>query len=542
MFPFWPAVRKALLLLTLFSAAALALAEGAHAAPSQAANLLALQQREWPRLHFWRAEINGAETVAVAVPVLERRAADYWLRVEDLRSWRLTVPAVSALLYEGEAYVPLKAMPLLNTSVDTRRGVIHLHLLPTAFESRRLTGTSEEVPALSAPIPGALLNYDLFVRDDMESAPAMANALLSARAFHGTRRSDASWTLRDVGGRARTIRLDTAFSMDDHARALRWTAGDTIVRGGALAPRLRFAGIQLRRDFGIRPQQRNAPLPQINGMTELPSTLDLVIDQTRRLRREVPPGQFSIEEPPVLSGAGDATLVITDVLGRQRQLTQSFYVNETALKPGLSDFGLSAGVLREDYGLRSNRYAGILLNGFYRRGLSPVLTAEVIARLRDRRRVAGAALTATLADYAVLDAGLLYGGATHDDGLLGQVALRRNARQWAASLQFRAAEAGFADGLAPDARLRWESVASAGRALGSWRVTISHVERRNRNADDFRRSALTLTTRLGRSTGLTMSLFQQTVEADRDAGVRLLLTRSFGGRRTLSTGLEDGIR
>lgn len=532
----------------LLSLAALSIPREAGAAARQAPAsdrpvLLALEgQQQWPRLHFWRAEVNGAETTAIAVPILERREGRYWLRVRDLKTWELTVPEVTVHVHGSEAYVPLDALAVLKHRVDTREGVIHLHLASEAFRARHLSDSVEPVPALSTPVGGALLNYDLFLADASGNTPAMGNALLAGRAFHGTRRATANWTLRDWTAQPRLIRLDSALSVDDHARALRWTAGDAVVRGGSLAPSVRFAGFQLRRDFGIRPQQRNAPLPQLEGDTELPSTVDLLIDQSRRMRREVPPGSFTFDEPPVLTGAGQATLVITDALGRQRQITQDFYVNGAALKPGLSDFGLSGGVLRQDFGLTSNAYGGLVLNAFYRRGLTTSLTAEVIARLRDERRIGGAAMTATIADYAVLDAGVLHGGTAADDGWLGQLALRRTSRQWSAVLQLRAAEPGFGTGLERTPTLRWETVASAGRGFGRWRANISHLERRNRADSDFRRTSIDVTTQFQQGTSLTVRLFQQRLDDANDTGVRLLLTRAFGARRTASVGFEGGDR
>lgn len=529
------------LMLTLLPAVQNARADDIHQA-SKPILLAVNAQRAWPRLHFWRAEINGAKATEIAVPVLERQAGGYWIRVGDLKAWGLTVPAVQVFIHDGEAYLPLRALSVLQQRVDTREGVIYLHLASEAFEARRMAAADEAVPSLSAPIGGALLNYDLFIADEVGGVPAVGNALLAGRTFHGTRRATATWTVREWTDQPAAIRLDSALTYDDHPRALRWTAGDALVRGGSLAPSVRFAGFQLRRDFGIRPQQRNAPLPELEGATELPSTVDLIIDQSRRMRREVPPGSFTVEDPPVLTGAGQATLVITDVLGRQRQITQSFYVNNAALKPGLSDFGLSAGALRQDFGIVSNAYSGLLLNAFYRRGLTRTLTGEAIGRVRDDRRIAGAAFTATMAHYAVLDAGVLYGGTANANGWLGQLALRRSSRQWAAAVQVRAAEPGFGAGLERTPTLRWEAVASTGRAFGRWRANISHLQRSSRDDSDFQRSSLDLTTSMRGGSSVMLSLFQQRLDGVSDTGVRLLLTRAFGGRKTASVGLEGGAR
>ena len=57
---------------------------------------------------------------------------------------------------------------------------------------------------------------------------------------------------------------------------------------------------------------------------------------------------------PYINGAGEATVVTTDAQGRQVVTSLPFYVSNTLLARGLSDFDLSVGRLRDDYGLRNS--------------------------------------------------------------------------------------------------------------------------------------------------------------------------------------------
>ncbi|MGV8566355.1 hypothetical protein ACV34R_30820, partial [Pseudomonas aeruginosa] len=82
---------------------------------------------------------------------------------------------------------------------------------------------------------------------------------------------------------------------------------------------------------------------------------------------------------------GEATVVTTDAQGRQVVTSLPFYVSNTLLARGLSDFDLSVGRLRDDYGLRNFSYADNAASGIYRYGVSDRLTLSThaeAARLR----------------------------------------------------------------------------------------------------------------------------------------------------------------
>ena len=94
-----------------------------------------------------------------------------------------------------------------------------------------------------------------------------------------------------------------------------------------------------------------------------------------------------------MTGAGEAQLVITDLAGRQQTLSRPFFVSTQLLRPGLSDWAVSAGAEREDYGSASDSYGDPFFSGRYRRGLSPFTTAEVALDLTDDDAVAQAGVT-----------------------------------------------------------------------------------------------------------------------------------------------------
>lgn len=86
-------------------------------------------------------------------------------------------------------------------------------------------------------------------------------------------------------------------------------------------------------------------------------------------------GPFTLTNTPYLNGAGEATIITTDPQGRQIATSVPFYVSNTQLRQGISDFDLSVGVLRQTYGLGQDRYASDpAFSGFYRYGATQNLT------------------------------------------------------------------------------------------------------------------------------------------------------------------------
>ena len=87
-----------------------------------------------------------------------------------------------------------------------------------------------------------------------------------------------------------------------------------------------------------------------------PSTLDLFIDRVRALSTDVPQGPYAVMHPPVVQGAGIATVVVRDALGRKTVSTAPFYASPQLLADGLTDFSAEIGFARRNYAIVSNDY------------------------------------------------------------------------------------------------------------------------------------------------------------------------------------------
>ena len=153
------------------------------------------------------------------------------------------------------------------------------------------------------------------------------------------------------------------------------TIGDTTSRGGSLLPRYRFAGLSWRSDYSLTPDEITYPYPEFTGSAQLPSNVELLINSQRVFNQRVNSGDFVVSYPPAAGGLQTATLLTQDIQGRSVQRQFSFYVAPNNLRQGLTDFDLSLGVLREEFGRDSWQYNNdISLLSNFRYGLTDTLT------------------------------------------------------------------------------------------------------------------------------------------------------------------------
>jgi outer membrane usher protein len=152
---------------------------------------------------------------------------------------------------------------------------------------------------------------------------------------------------------------------------------------------VRFGGVQWATNFATQPGFVTFPLPSLAGEAVLPSTVDLYVNDALRLRREVPSGPFSIPDLPIVTGQGEARLVVRDLLGRERIITQPYYATPRLLQKGLHDYSYELGAARRNYGIASSDYGRGLVSGTHRIGFSDRFTGEAHGELLADQRTLG---------------------------------------------------------------------------------------------------------------------------------------------------------
>jgi outer membrane usher protein len=332
------------------------------------------------------ARING-EADGIPALLIRHRNGRIFVAPETFDQWRITVPAAQSIAFNGREYLPLDALDGIVYEVDDAAQELVIQSRPGVFRPTVLDDRGEAFALPDERTPGGFFNYDLQYLD--EHGQGSADGLFELGFFNRLGVGTGSFLGRDLGGSAALTRLETTWTYDWPARMQTARLGDSVNRAGAWGRPVRFGGLQWGTNFATQPQFVPFPLPVASGEAALPSTVEVFSDNAQRLSGEVPAGPFQIPNLPVVSGAGDVTLVVRDLLGREQVITQPYYVSPALLRSGLQDYSYELGFVREDFGLTSNHYGRLFAAGTHRRGFTDGLTGEARAEVVEDQQTVG---------------------------------------------------------------------------------------------------------------------------------------------------------
>ena len=503
-------------------AAATAAGEAARAQPEPA--ILSVRVNDQPE--------------APTLVVLREGAHALLVRVEDLPQLRLRTPRQGLVTVDGARYLRFAAGDGASIAFDDAAQSVSLLLPPDLFVPTTSTASSPDLPQVTPAGLGGFLNYDL--SGQQASAGTSLGAIAEAGVFgpFGVFTTSLIGRQADDGGEA--IRLDSTWTRDFPERLATLRAGDSISVAGAWGRSVRFGGIQFGTNFATQPTLVTMPLLYAHGEALVPSTVDVFVNGRRIASENVPPGPFTIDRVPAVTGAGQMQVVVTDALGRQQVLSQPFYTGPTLLRAGLSEYSLEVGAIREEYARLSNEYGDVVAAGTYRRGITDRLTAELHAEGRaDGIAAAGVDVAAQVGTLGIVSLTAAAGG----DGELGWLAgagFERNGRRLSVFGRARYASQTFAQlGTAAEAdRPRLLAFGGFGLDFGRWGSTqASFGEQTYWGAPSTRTAGLSHAVELGRFGYLGLIASRFLGEDSRDE-VSLNWTLSVGGRRSAGTRLS----
>ncbi|WP_149086368.1 fimbria/pilus outer membrane usher protein [Pseudomonas prosekii] len=346
-------------------------------------------------------QMNTGRVVAV-----DQRGGRFFLPASALRESGIKLPE------NVDADVDLDSLPGLHSEYDST-GQRLLVNVPPEWLPEQFVGSREaypRTPALSSF--GALLNYDLYLNDTDDAGTYLA-------AWNELRLFDGWGTLSNTGQYRQTLsgnavstlnngylRYDTTWRYSDDERLLTYEAGDLVSGALPWSSSVRLGGVQLSRDFGVRPDLVTYPLPQFAGEAAVPSSVDLFINGYKSSSADLQPGPYTLTNIPFINGAGEAVVVTTDALGRQVSTTVPFYVTSSLLQKGLSDFSVAAGTLRRNYGLKDFGYGSGVTSGSLRYGVSDNFTLESHAEASQALTLGGLGGNVRLGNFGVLNTAL----------------------------------------------------------------------------------------------------------------------------------------
>ncbi|MCX2783568.1 fimbria/pilus outer membrane usher protein [Microbulbifer thermotolerans] len=290
-------------------------------------------------------------------------------------------------MQDPDQWVALDSVPGLSYRYDIPTQSLILHAPPNLRRAQHL-GYQPPPPVEVRRDHGLLFSYDFYGREWQDSSNASLGTSLNWFGRYGSVKISGVSRSGDenIGYR----RLDSFWTYSDPQQLWTWTAGDLISGGHSWNRPVRMGGVQWRRNFEVRPDLITLPVPRFDGSASLPSTVELYVNNILQYGANVDSGPFVLDALPRIGGAGMATLVVTDALGRATETSVPLYVDHRRLARGLSDFSIEAGVLRtnfeggwDDYGEHPVASASWL------QGITDTFTFEAHGELAEELKLAG---------------------------------------------------------------------------------------------------------------------------------------------------------
>lgn len=341
-----------------------------------------------------RTRPGGQRFLPMEVTVNGARSGN-WLLLESggalfapadaFEEWRVSRdPQVKPLELRGQQWYPLSAVPGFTSRIDFANEAIELRFSPRAFAATRLAQPTDTRPPLTPSIPAGFLNYDLNLQTQANRGLPLSKdlgALIDLGFSNGlgvftSSYSGAGLIHSDPGTGAAWRRLETTFSRDLPNRNLTLHVGDASTRQAIGGRSVYFGGLQVGTNYGLTPGFITQPVPLLAGVSSAPSTVELYVNDALRQTSRVPTGPFAIDNFPLLTGSGQARIVVRDLLGRETVIVQDFFTHAALLRKGLSDWSVELGSVRRNLGVQNAQYGHGFGSGLYRLGLSDSSTLE----------------------------------------------------------------------------------------------------------------------------------------------------------------------
>ncbi len=415
-------------------------------------------------------EVNGTAQQP-AIRVWRQGPRSYLVPLKHVAQWDLAADLTPVCRWiEEECFVPLDALEGVDYDLDASLQRLRVRTAPGSRRTQVIAGQRAEPSGASTSLqpstPALFLDYEI-TAEGTDSSSGSWNDQVGGLFELGW--VQGRWLANgQVFANGDTVeRLSTTWSLAQPEKLAGWRVGDAVAPGGALAPPVRFAGVQWGTRFDIRPRFIPYPLPSLEGVATLPSVVDLVIDGALRMRQEVAAGAFEIRQPPLVGGSGLLELRLRDIAGGEHVVTQPFTVESDLLRPGLEQWSVQAGFLRQGFGRRTDTYGPAFASLDYRRGLTSRLTLEGHGTSSAQQRVLAVAATWAPGRLGTIDMGI---GTSHGstdgqsvDGDFARLGLAHRGRRFYAAAEWEVASRTF----------RWIGAPQTSRRSTRLRVAFS---------------------------------------------------------------------
>lgn len=352
---------------------------------------------------FAEVRVNGTTLKRL---VKLRRQGDTLSIATDSAIYAGLIAEPPAHEYDGQSYLVLSKIAGVSFTFDALHSRLDIQKRrksdgPNMIDLRPSFAKAENS---ARAVPAFMVDYDATTTVDKQGVSAAG--IVNARLVRGNLSMDSSWALSTeaANGNKNVRRLDTSFTYYRADKMLRVTAGDFISVAPTANRAVRMGGLQISRDFSLRPDLVTYPLPDISGDVAVPTGIDLFVNDRRLTRNDVEQGEFTVRNVPVSLGRNQIGVVIRDALGRETVQSVSLYSSTSLLAPNLSSWSINVGRIRRNYGRQHDSYGALAASGFYRRGITSSLTGEFAGEWRSGFMNLGGGTSMTLGAIGLINA------------------------------------------------------------------------------------------------------------------------------------------
>jgi len=418
--------------------------------------------------------INGHELRGDTI--LAVRDGRTLIPLDDAKRWRLRSSG-DVVRIDDQLFLPLSSVPGLTFRIDKATQQLQLSVPVESFETSNISGEPTRLPPSEAART-AFLNYDISVQHGGHST--LGEAVVSVGASDARGLVQSSFVARNAKVGHNAIRLETYLIHDDPSGPTRFVLGDTFTHIATWEPPVRFGGLKWGTDFSLQPGFISFPTPSFNGQAQLPSSIQLYVNNVLNYQGQVEQGPFALNRLPVVSGAGDVSIVVKDLLGVEHRVVSNYYISTNLLRPGLADFSVEAGAERRNFGRESFDYRRPFVAGSYRRGITSGLTLEGRAEGSASIQDIGGGLSTLLGKFAEIGVSASVSNTKQGSGYLYRVFMTRISSHWSFSALYQRNSHNYLQlGLSPQLQRPLETMQISGGAndarLGSLTANISYL-------------------------------------------------------------------
>ncbi len=265
--------------------------------------------------------------------------------------------------FDGKDYVKIQDFAVIKDMPEAFMldGTLKAEFMPK--QEWNLAGNKYTIKPTGEPIN--YFNYDLTYKPQTQSIDGLFNVVAS----------NGKGKYLDLNfGYSNKFNLGSvSYNIHDQENKNKWTIGSAFSQNG-LGNSMNFFGIKLESDHISEPTYNDRVNTQFTGKLDTESVANLFINDTIYRTYKLRPGEFSfLNVSNNLTYDGQAKLVVKDINGNEKVITQTLFGAPLNLAAGKSKYGFDFGMHKND---ETKKFDSWVLSGNYAYGITDKFTVK----------------------------------------------------------------------------------------------------------------------------------------------------------------------